>query len=84
MSKSTSITIRMDEELKKSMEIVCENLGINISTAVNMLAKKMVNTNSIPFEVSHDPFYSQKNIAWIEESIQQYKNNEFLEKENII
>ena len=37
----TTINIRMDEELKKSFENVCEELGLNMSTAMTIFAKKM-------------------------------------------
>lgn len=34
------VNVRMDSELKRNMESVCAALGINITTAVTMLAKK--------------------------------------------
>ena len=37
----TTINIRMDEELKKSFENVCDELGLNMSTAMTIFAKKM-------------------------------------------
>ena len=52
----TTINIRMDEELKKSFENVCEELGLNMSTAMTIFAKKMSRERRIPFEVSYDPF----------------------------
>ena len=36
------INIRMDEDLKKEMEIVCNDLGINITTAFTIFAKKLI------------------------------------------
>lgn len=38
----TTISIRMDTDLKKALELVCNDLGITISTAVTILAKKMI------------------------------------------
>ena len=32
----TSINIRMDEELKKSFEDVCQQLGLNMTTAITI------------------------------------------------
>ena len=30
---TTSVNIRMDEELKKTMECICQELGMNMTTA---------------------------------------------------
>ncbi|MFR5865578.1 MAG: type II toxin-antitoxin system RelB/DinJ family antitoxin [Acutalibacteraceae bacterium] len=40
MMAQTTINIRMDEELKKSFENVCDELGLNMSTAMTIFAKK--------------------------------------------
>lgn len=45
----TTINIRMDEELKKSFENVCDELGLNMSTAMTIFAKKMSRERRIPF-----------------------------------
>ena len=57
-----NVNFRMDEDLKKQMEITCKELGLNMSTAFNIFAKKMTRESRIPFEVSYDPFYSESNI----------------------
>ena len=48
----TTISIRMDEELKKNMELTCQELGMNMTTAFTIFAKKMTREHAIPFEVS--------------------------------
>ena len=48
----TLVNIRMDEELKKSMEQTCQELGMNMTTAITIFAKKMTREKRIPFEVS--------------------------------
>ena len=40
MSQST-VSVRMDEALKQEFDTVCNDLGLSMSTAVTMLAKKM-------------------------------------------
>lgn len=67
----TLVNIRMDEELKKNMEQTCQELGMNMTTAIIIFAKKMTREKRIPFEVSVDPFYSQENMARLKESIAQ-------------
>ena len=65
------VNIRMDEVLKKDMEKTCQELGMNMTTAFTVFAKKMSREKRIPFEVSVDPFYSESNMARIKESIAQ-------------
>lgn len=69
----TLINIRMDEELKKSMEQTCQELGMNMTTAFTIFAKKMSREKRIPFEVSVDPFYSENNMNALNESVTQLK-----------
>ena len=64
----TLVNVRMDEEVKRSMEETCKELGITMSTAFNIFARKMSREKRIPFEVSIDPFYSENNIKAIKES----------------
>ncbi len=76
----TLVNIRMDEKLKKNMEKVCQELGMNMTTAFTIFAKKMSREKRIPFEVSIDPFYSQSNIKAIKESIKQFEKGEVINK----
>ena len=48
----TNINIRMDEQLKKQFDHLCNELGMNMTTAFNIFAKTMVRQQRIPFEVS--------------------------------
>ena len=61
----TMVNIRMDEELKKSMEQTCQELGMSMTTAFTIFAKKVTREKRIPFDVSIDPFYSDKNIRYL-------------------
>ncbi|MBR4993536.1 MAG: type II toxin-antitoxin system RelB/DinJ family antitoxin, partial [Lachnospiraceae bacterium] len=56
------VNFRMDEELKKKMEQTCQDLGMNMTTAFTIFAKKMTREKRIPFEVSIDPFYLDENM----------------------
>ena len=73
----TTISIRMDEGLKSKFSSFCENVGINMSTAVCMFAKDTVRNQSLPFEVTtrkrktQDPFWSAANQARLRQSIRE-------------
>ena len=47
-----NINIRIDEDLKQSFEEICSALGMNISTAFTIFAKKVAREKRIPFDVS--------------------------------
>ena len=51
----TTVSIRMDNDLKNSFDHICNELGMSMSTAVTMLAKKMTREQRLPFELSVDP-----------------------------
>lgn len=76
----TLINFRIDEQIKKQMEQICSELGITMSTAFNIFAKKMIREKRIPFEVSIDPFYSESNVKAISESIKQLLENKVVVK----
>jgi DNA-damage-inducible protein J len=67
------VNIRMDADLKKDMELTCKELGLNMTTAFTIFAKKMTREKRIPFDVSIDAFYSERNMQSIQESVEQFR-----------
>lgn len=63
------VNFRMDEELKKNMEEICKDLGLSMTTAFTIFAKKMTREKRIPFDVSVDPFYSESNMTHLKKII---------------
>lgn len=59
----TMVTIRMDDALKRSMEQTCQELGLSMTAAFTIFAKKVSRERRIPFEVSVNPFYSESNLS---------------------
>lgn len=57
------MNFRVEEEVKRRAELACKNMGMNMSTAINIFLVKMGNEQRIPFEVSADPFFSAENMA---------------------
>lgn len=52
---TTTYSLRMDENLKKSFDDFCESVGLSATAAINLFAKKTVAEQRIPFEVSAEP-----------------------------
>lgn len=48
---NTNINIRMDEDLKRQFEAFCADMGMSMTTAFNIFAKKTVREYRIPFEI---------------------------------
>lgn len=65
------VSVRMDDTLKQDFDNICNELGLSMTTAITMLAKKMTREKRLPFEVSIDPFYSAENMARLKSSIAQ-------------
>lgn len=61
----TTLSVRMDEKLKKDFDAFCSDVGMNTSVAINLFARAVLRERRIPFEISvgSDPFYSEKNQA---------------------
>lgn len=74
MEQST-ISIRIDSQLKREFEEFCKNVGMNMTTAISIFAKAVVKEQRIPFEISTDPFYSEKNMARLRKSMLEIEAN---------
>ena len=62
MSNAVMVNFRLDENDKKKMEQVCNEIGLSMSAAFTIFAKKVARERRIPFELSADPFYSEENM----------------------
>ena len=63
MAQAT-FSIRMDEQLKRQMDEICNEFGMTTSTAINIFAKTVVRERRIPFEIkaSDDPFSKERTL----------------------
>ena len=48
---TTNINVRVDVELKQAAEELFNDLGLNLSSAINMFLKSAISHDGIPFEV---------------------------------
>lgn len=47
----TNVSVRMDEELKTEFDSLCKSIGLTMSTAICVFAKRAVAERKIPFEL---------------------------------
>ena len=50
---NTVLQIRVDEELKNNANMVLEDIGLDLSTAIRMFLNKTVTLNGLPFEINN-------------------------------
>ena len=67
MAQPVNVNFKLDADVKKRMEWACSELGLSMSAAFTIFAKKVGRECRIPFEVSADPFYSESNIRYLEQ-----------------
>jgi addiction module RelB/DinJ family antitoxin len=61
----SQISIRMDEELRKKTEEILSELGLNMSAAMNILARQIVRSRGLPFPLilSDEPVPNRQKAA---------------------
>lgn len=71
MANTVNVNIRIDEELKKQTELLLADMGLNMTTAVNVFLRQVLRTGGIPFEITtkKDDFYNVTNQKILHESI---------------
>lgn len=51
MANTTNFSVRMDSDIKKQCEAVYGELGINLTTAINVFLRQSLRVGGFPFDV---------------------------------
>ena len=51
---TVNMSVRMDTELKKQAEALLSEMGLNMTTAMNLFLRQVVRQGRIPFEIALD------------------------------
>lgn len=85
MAQAVNVNFKLDSDVKKGMEQACSELGLSMSAAFTIFARKVSREKRIPFEVSVDPFYSESNIRYLEGIVKDIKEGRaHFEEHNLI
>ena len=76
------INLRVDDDVKRNAEKTFDEIGLSMSTAINIFLKAVIRENRIPFELSADPFYSKTNMAEIERRVADVRSGKSTLKEH--
>ena len=79
-----SITIRIDEDVKREAESLFNKLGFTISSATNVFFRQAIREQAIPFNIKannkYDEYFNAHNKKILEESIAQIKAGKTVKK----
>ena len=80
MAQAT-LTIRIDDNIKREAEILFTRIGINMSAAINIFFRQAIREQSIPFELKpYDDYYTGKRLERVLHSIAQGERGEIITK----
>ena len=63
---STNFSVRMDSEIKKQCEAMYGELGMNLTTAINVFLRQSLRVGGFPFEVRLDQPNKETMAAMLE------------------
>jgi len=63
MSTKTRLNINIDKDLKEQTVITLKEIGLDVTTAINLYFRKIVTTKSIPFALSAKTHYTVDEVA---------------------
>lgn len=63
---TTNLNIRIDKEIKDKAEVIFSELGLNMTTAINMFLRTTIRENGIPFNLKLE-MPNNRTVAAIEE-----------------
>ncbi|MBO4913568.1 MAG: type II toxin-antitoxin system RelB/DinJ family antitoxin, partial [Oscillospiraceae bacterium] len=59
----TTVSLRFDDAMKKELDEMCEEMGMNLTTFFTIYAKRALRDRKIPFEISASVKPARKPIA---------------------
>ena len=75
MDKISNINIRIDDKLKKDAEKLFNDLGMTMSSAINIFLKQSVREQKIPFVIRKEYPNYETNMARKETSSEEYNKS---------
>lgn len=67
MPGNATFTVRMDKEIKTQSESIFNELGVNLTTAINVFLRKAIQAGGFPFDVRNES-PNKETLQAIEES----------------
>lgn len=78
--KMSTITIRVDKNIKEQAEQIFENIGLSTTTAFTLFMKSVIREGEIPFKLKVDPFFCESNMNSLKLSVKQLEDGQSVTK----
>ncbi len=62
MATKTTVTVRVDEDVKKQAEVILDEIGLNVTTLFNACLKALVREKKVPFNLVGNEYEYRKMI----------------------
>ncbi len=88
--ETLNLSVRVDANDKKNFEQFCDEVGMNVSTAINMFIKAVLREQKLPFEIRSKTFDNiideklQEAESEMKNTSKRYSKEEILESINQI
>ena len=71
----TTVSLRFDDAMKKDLDAMCDEMGMNLTTFFMIYAKRALRERRIPFDITAvpDPFYSEANLQQLRKAEKQVR-----------
>lgn len=79
-----NLQVKIDDSLRDDAQMVANQIGLDVATAVRMFLVQMVKTNGLPFRVVADPFHSVANQRYLERAAEVVKNGANIVRHDMI
>lgn len=78
----TTVTLRFDDAMKKELDEMVDEMGMNLTTFFMVYAKRALRDRKIPFDITApaDPFYSDSNMERLTHSVAQANSGKLIVK----
>ena len=74
MAHTVNVNFKLDEDVKKRMERACAEMGLSMSAAFTMFAKRSAGSTVFRLRFRLIPFYSERNLRYLESVMQDVKD----------
>ena len=69
MANTTNFSVRMDSDIKKQCEAMYGELGINLTTAINVFLRQLLRVGGFPFDVrmekpNKETMQTERGLVW--------------------
>lgn len=66
MTNTTNFSVRMDSDIKKQCEALYNELGINLTTAINVFLRQSIRAGVFPFDIRMEQPNKETVLAMLE------------------